>query len=80
MHLAFRPGDIIRARVAQGVASGGTSKDSSVALTTAEEALGVVFARSEHTGALMVPRSWGHFECVQTGTKQPRKVAKVAGA
>ena len=78
MHLSFRPGDIIKARVTVGVENGGTSRDSSVTLTTAEEQLGVVFARSQHTGALMVPRSWSEFECVQTRTKEPRKVAKVA--
>jgi len=75
MHNSFRPGDIVRARVSAGV-GGGTSKDSSVLLTTAEEELGVVFARSPHTGALMVPRSWTDFECVQTKTKHKRKVAK----
>lgn len=64
MHLSFRPGDIIKARVSQGVESGGTSRDASVTLSTAEEQLGVVFARSQHTGALMVPRSWSEFECV----------------
>ena len=77
MHEAFRPGDIIRARVTQGVESGGTSRDASVILTTAEDQLGVVYARSEQTGALMVPRSWNEFECVQTRTKEKRKVAKV---
>ena len=37
MHLSFRPGDIIKARVTQGVESGGTSRDASVTLSTAEE-------------------------------------------
>ena len=46
MHQSFRPGDIVRARVIQGVGSGGTSRDQSVLLSTAEEQLGVVFARS----------------------------------
>ncbi len=77
MHNCFRPGDIVKAKVSAGV-GGGTSRDQSVLLTTAEEDLGVVFARSPHTGALMVPRSWTEFECVQTRTKHKRKVAKVA--
>ena len=64
MHKCFRPGDIVKARVNVGVGSGGTSRDSSVLLSTAEDNLGVVFARSQHTGALMVPRSWTEFECV----------------
>lgn len=63
MHSCFRPGDIIKAKVTAGV-GGGSSRDSSILLTTAEEDLGVVFARSPHTGALMVPRSWTEFECV----------------
>jgi exosome complex component CSL4 len=46
MHQSFRPGDIVKARVIQGVGSGGTSRDQSVTLTTAEEHLGVVFAHS----------------------------------
>jgi exosome complex component CSL4 len=75
MHNCFRPGDIVKARVTAGV-GGGTSRDSSVLLSTAEEDLGVVFARSPHTGALMVPRSWTEFECVQTKTKHKRKVGK----
>lgn len=45
MHNCFRPGDIVRARVIAGV-GGGTSRDHGVLLTTAEEELGVVFARS----------------------------------
>ena len=77
MHLCFRPGDIVRARVIQGVGSGGTSRDQSVLLSTAEEQLGVVFARSSQTGSLMIPRSWREFECVQTHTKEQRKVANV---
>ena len=75
MHNCFRPGDIVKAKVVAGV-GGGTSRDSSIVLSTAEEDLGVVFARSPHTGALMVPRSWTDFECVQTKTKHKRKVAK----
>ena len=64
MHLCFRPGDIVRAKVTQGVGNGGPSRDTSVILTTAEDNLGVVFARSAQTGSLMVPRSWTEFECV----------------
>jgi exosome complex RNA-binding protein Csl4 len=75
MHNCFRPGDIVRAKVTAGV-GGGTSKDTSIVLTTAEDNLGVVFAKSPHTGAMMVPRNWTEFECVQTHTKHKRKVAK----
>ncbi len=76
MHNCFRPGDIVKARVIAEV-GGGTSRDHGVLLSTAEEELGVVFARSLQTGTLMVPRSWTEFECVQTRTREKRKVAKV---
>lgn len=76
MHDCFRPGDIVKARVNQ-IASGGTTRDSSVLLSTAEDELGVIFAHSQNTGCLMIPRSWTQFECVQTRIKENRKVAKV---
>ena len=66
----------MRAKVLSAFGSGG-SRDSSVLLSTAEDHLGVVFARSPYTGSLMVPRSWSEFECVQTRKREKRKVAKV---
>ena len=75
LHNCFRPGDVVAARVTAGVTQG-TSRELSVLLSTAEEECGVVFARSPYTGALMVPRSWSEFECVQTKTRHKRKVAK----
>ena len=77
MHQSFRPGDIVRARVIQGVGSGGTSRDQSVLLSTAEEQLGVVFARSAQTGTLLIPRSGREFESVKTHSKELRKEANV---
>lgn len=76
MHNCFRPGDIVKARViaALGV---GNARDG-VMLSTAEDELGVIFAKSPFTGSMMVPRNWTEFECVQTQTKHKRKVAKPA--
>jgi len=38
--------------------------------------MGVVFARSEESGFLMMPRTWNDFICVKTKKKEKRKVAK----
>ena len=71
MYKCFRPGDIILARVISlGDAAAG------YLLTTAENELGVVIAKSE-AGASMVPVSWTEMQCPQTYSKEARKVAKV---
>ena len=71
MYKCFRPGDIVLARVISlGDASAG------YLLTTAENELGVVIARSE-AGAGMVPVSWTEMQCPLTYAKEERKVAKV---
>ena len=46
-------------------------------LTTAENPLGVVRARSPFTGEAMTPVSWEEMECPSTKQRQKRKVAKV---
>ncbi len=46
-------------------------------LTTAENELGVVIARSEVSGAKMVPVAWTEMQCPKTYNKELRKVAKV---
>ena len=51
----FRPNDIIKAKVITEQLGG---KESSTALSTLDDELGVVFSRSEATGVLMIPRSW----------------------
>ena len=66
-----RPGDIALARVISlGDAMAG------YLLTTAENELGVVIARSE-AGAAMVPVSWSEMQCPVSCSKEGRKVAKV---
>ena len=71
MLLLPRPGDIALARVISlGDAMAG------YLLTTAENELGVVIARSE-AGAAMVPVSWSEMQCPVSCSKEGRKVAKV---
>lgn len=70
MYKCYRPGDIILARIT----SIGTMH--SYNLSTAEEELGVVFARSE-AGFEMTPTSWSEMMCTKTFVKEPRKIAKV---
>ena len=71
MYRSFRPGDIALARVISlGDAQAG------YLLTTAENELGVVIARSE-AGAAMVPVSWSEMQCPVSCVKEGRKVAKV---
>jgi len=71
MYRSFRPGDIALARVISlGDAGAG------YLLTTAENELGVVIARSE-AGAAMVPVSWTEMQCPISTSKEGRKVAKV---
>jgi len=71
MYRSFRPGDIALCRVLSlGDAQAG------YLLTTAENELGVVIARSE-AGAAMVPVSWTEMQCPVSCSKEGRKVAKV---
>lgn len=71
MYKCFRPGDIAVCRVMSlGDAGGG------YLLTTAENSLGVVIARSE-AGAAMVPVSWTEMQCTASYAVEERKVAKV---
>ena len=46
-------------------------------VTTAENELGVVIAKSEMSGIKMVPVSWTEMQCPKTYNKEYRKIAKV---
>ncbi|EDO49274.1 predicted protein [Nematostella vectensis] len=70
IYKCFRPGDIVVARVTS------LGDAHSYLLSTAENELGVVFAKSE-AGATMVPISWCEMQCPKTMAKEQRKVAKV---
>ena len=67
----FMPSDIVRARV---LSLGDTR---SYYLSTAENELGVVQAKSPFTGEPMVPVAWDEMQCPSTQKRQKRKVAKV---
>ena len=87
IYKSFRPGDVIMAKVLS------LGDAQSYYLTTSENELGVVFAKSvagklacsEHvrptltalSGAPMVAVSWCEMQCEQTGAKEWRKVARV---
>lgn len=71
MEACFRPGDIVKARVI----SLGDSK--SYYLSTAEEDLGVVVARSED-GKRLQPYDWVRMIEPESGILEARKVAKPA--
>jgi exosome complex component CSL4 len=67
---SYRPRDIVRARILS------LGDIQAYSLTTAENELGVVLAKSSHDGH-MIPISWCEMQCTVTGVKEKRKVAKV---
>jgi len=72
MYKSFRPADVVLARVLSlGEASSG------YLVTTAENELGVVIAKSEMSGIKMIPVSWTEMQCPKTYNKEYRKIAKV---
>lgn len=71
VYKSFRPSDIVLAKV---ISLGDVQ--SNYLLSTAENELGVVVARSE-AGVQMVPISWCEMQCPRTHTKEFRKVARV---
>ncbi|TNV75721.1 hypothetical protein FGO68_gene10794 [Halteria grandinella] len=74
LYQCFRPNDIIRASV---IMEQGGGKESSTQLSTAsDDCLGVIFARCEETGMLMVPRSFHSSQCPESGIRERRKNAK----
>ena len=58
------------------VSEQGAGNQNSTALSTVEDDMGVVFARSDESGQLMIPRSWNEMQCVRTRKKEMRKTAK----
>jgi exosome complex RNA-binding protein Csl4 len=73
---AYRPGDMILARVLGGSGGVGSSDLRRYPLSTSEVSLGVVLARSSVSGIPMIPSSWKEMTCPQTGCVESRKVAK----
>lgn len=72
LYLAFRPGDLVRARII-GV---GDASAGFLVSTAAEATFGVIFARCSASGEPMVAVSWNEMMCSKTGAKEPRKPAK----
>lgn len=66
----FVPGDIVQAKVG----SFGDSKK--IQLITSEEDLGVIFARGDFSGEIMMPISYEEMACPKTKARERRKVAK----
>ncbi|RCI08222.1 hypothetical protein L249_6301 [Ophiocordyceps polyrhachis-furcata BCC 54312] len=69
MHEAFKPGDVVRARVIS------LGDQANYYLSTASNELGVIMATSE-SGNDMVPISWKEYKDPETGMIEARKVAK----
>ncbi len=70
MYKSFRPGDIVLAKVLS------LGDAQSYLLSTAENELGVIYAKSE-AGVSMLPKSWCEMYCPKTKIVENRKVAKV---
>jgi len=70
LYKCYRPGDIVLARVLS------LGDAHSYLLSTAEDELGVVIARSD-AGHPMISISWTEMQCPQTFVREFRKVAKV---
>lgn len=68
---SFRPNDILKAKV---ISLGDSSR--SLYLTTAAEDLGVVVAKAEQSGKLMLPYDWTSMIDLNGNHQEKRKVAK----
>jgi exosome complex component CSL4 len=66
---SFKPGDIIRAKVIS------LGDGTNYYLSTANNDLGVIFARSSVTGKHMYPIDWQTMKCSVTGITESRKCA-----
>lgn len=72
IHLAFRPSDLVRARII-----GVGDPSAGFLLSTGLNAhLGVIYGKSIAASALLLPFSWNEMICSKTGTKERRKCAK----
>ena len=72
IHLAFRPGDLVRARII-GV---GDPSAGFLLSTGVTPHLGVIYGKSAAAGAPLLPHAWNEMVCSQTGSKEKRKCAK----
>ena len=72
VHLAFRPGDLVRARII-GV---GDPSAGFLLSTGIDARLGVIYGKSAAAGAPLLPFAWNEMICSKTGVKEKRKCAK----
>lgn len=72
IHLSFRPGDLVRARII-GV---GDPSAGFLLSTGISPHLGVIYGKSAAAGAPLLPFAWNEMVCSQTGSKEKRKCAK----
>lgn len=72
VHLAFRPGDLVRARMI-GI---GDPSAGYLLSTGVTPHLGVIYGKSAAAGAPLLPYAWNEMICSQTGIKEKRKCAK----
>lgn len=72
VHFAFRPGDLVRARII-GI---GDPSAGFLLSTGVDAQLGVIYGKSAAAGAPLLPFSWNEMICSKTGSKEKRKCAK----
>lgn len=72
VHLAFRPGDLVRARMI-GI---GDPSAGYLLSTGMGSHLGVIYGKSAGVGAPLLPFAWNEMVCSQSGIKERRKCAK----
>lgn len=72
VHLAFRPGDLVRARMI-GIGDPSAGYLLSTGITPH---LGVIYGKSSAAGAPLLAYSWNEMICSHTGIKEKRKSAK----
>lgn len=72
----FKPNDIVKARV---LSEQGAGREQSTSLSTTEDEMGVIYARSYESGIWMLPLNWTDLVCPKTKKKEKRKVAKPEG-
>lgn len=72
IHMAFRPGDLVRARII-GI---GDPSAGLLLSTGMHPELGVIHGKSAAAGAPLLPASWNEMVCSVTGIREQRKCAK----
>jgi len=72
LNSCFQPGDYVLTRVVS------LGDDRTYLLSTAENKLGVIWAKSRESGCYMIPKSWTEMICPASGLIENRKCAKLS--